>query len=63
VFVASSLVDVYAGQYQPEAVVVLRVPEMPTYVAIIGKIRTYELRDEVNVTIELELITEVDEST
>jgi RPA family protein len=63
VFAASSPVYVYAGQYQPEAMAALRAAETPTYVAIVGKIRTYESGDRVNVAIEPESITEVDEST
>jgi len=63
VFAASSPVYVYGGQYQPEAMAALRAAETPTYVAIIGKIRTYESGDRVNVAIEPESITEVDQST
>ena len=63
VFAASSPVYVYAGQYQPEAMAALRAAETPTYVAIVGKLRTYESGDRVNVAIEPESITEVDEST
>lgn len=33
---------VYAGQYQPEAVEVIRELEPPAYVAVVGKPRTYE---------------------
>jgi len=61
VFAASS--PVYAGQYQPEAMAALRAAETPTYVAIVGRIRTYESGDRINVAIEPESITEVDEST
>lgn len=59
-FAASS--PVYAGQYQPEAMVALRTAETSTYVAIVGKIRTCESGDRVNVAIGPESITEVDES-
>ena len=57
-------VFVYAGQYQPEAAGALRELETPTYVAVVGKPRTYETDDgTVNVSIRPESITVVDEST
>jgi len=37
---------VYAGQYQPEAASVLRDLETPSYMAVSGKIRTYEPESE-----------------
>ncbi len=56
-------VFVYAGQYQPEAAGALRELETPTYVAVVGKPRTYETDDgTVNVSIRPESITVVDEA-
>jgi hypothetical protein len=63
VFAADSPVYVYAGQYQPEAMGVLRAAEPPPYVAVVGKLRTYERGDRTNVAIEPESITEADEAT
>nr|WP_318571275.1 hypothetical protein [Salinigranum marinum] len=63
VFAANSPVYVYAGQYQPEAMGVLRAAEPPLYVAVVGKLRTYERGDRTNVAIEPESITEVNEAT
>ncbi|MFB6070180.1 MAG: RPA family protein [Halanaeroarchaeum sp.] len=55
---------VYAGQYQPEAATALRELETPTYVAVVGKPRTYETDDgSVNVSVRPESITAVDEPT
>ncbi|AOW79322.1 DNA-binding protein [Halodesulfurarchaeum formicicum] len=57
-------VFVYAGQYQPEAAGALRELETPTYVAVVGKPRTYETDDgTVNVSIRPESITVVDQAT
>ncbi|MFB6085677.1 MAG: RPA family protein [Halodesulfurarchaeum sp.] len=57
-------VFVYAGQYQPEAAGALRELETPTYVAVVGKPRTYETDDgTINVSIRPESITVVDERT
>jgi RPA family protein len=42
---------------------VLRAAEPPAYVAVVGKLRTYERGDRTNVAIEPESITEVDEAT
>jgi RPA family protein len=63
VFAADSPVYVYAGTYQPEAMEVLRATESPAYVAVVGKLRTYERGDRMNVAIEPESITEVSEAT
>jgi RPA family protein len=52
VFAADSPEYVYAGQYQPEAKGVLRAAELPAYVAVVGKLRTYERGDWTNVAIE-----------
>ncbi|WP_336343000.1 RPA family protein [Halalkalicoccus ordinarius] len=55
---------VYAGQYQPEATNFLREAEPPTYVAVVGKPRTYETDDgSINVSLRPESITEVDAAT
>jgi len=63
VFAADSPVYVYAGAYQPEAMAVLKAAKPPMYVAVVGKLRTYERGDRTNVAIEPESITEVDEAT
>lgn len=63
VFVANSPGYVYAGQYPPEAMGVLRAAEPPAYVAVVGKLRIYERGDRTNVAIEPDSITEVDEAT
>jgi RPA family protein len=42
---------------------VLRAAEPPAYVAVVGKLRTYERGDRTNVAIEPESIAEVDEAT
>lgn len=55
---------VYAGQYQPEAAGVLRETEPPSYVAIVGKPRTYETDDgTVNVSLRPESISIIDAGT
>jgi RPA family protein len=55
---------VYAGQYQPEAASALRELEAPSYVAIVGKPRTYETDDgSINVSVRPESITEVNAAT
>ena len=55
---------VYAGQYQPEAANTLRELTAPSYVAVVGKPRTYETDDgSVNVSLRPESITEVDAAT
>jgi RPA family protein len=55
---------VYAGQYQPEAASTLRDLEPPSYVAVVGKPRTYETDDgSVNVSVRPESITAVDSVT
>jgi len=52
---------VYAGQYQPEAMSILRELEPPAYVAVLGKPRSFEtLSGEINVTVRPERITVVD---
>jgi RPA family protein len=54
----------YAGQYQPDAAAFLREATPPTYVAVVGKPRTYETDDgSVNVSLRPESITEVDAGT
>jgi RPA family protein len=55
---------VYAGQYQPDAASKLRELDTPTYVAVVGKPRTFETDDgSVNVSLRPESITVVDEDT
>jgi RPA family protein len=55
---------VYAGQYQPDAASTLRDLEPPSYVAVVGKPRTYETDDgSVNVSVRPESITPVDAAT
>ena len=56
---------VYAGQYQPEAAAALRDIDAPSYVAIVGKPRTYEPEDGdgVIVSVRPESITAVDAGT
>lgn len=52
---------VYAGQYQPEAAVFLSTLEVPSYVSVVGKARTYEPEDgSVFVSIRPEEINVVD---
>lgn len=54
----------YAGQYQPDAASALREMETPTYVAVVGKPRTFETDDgSVNVSLRPESITPVSEAT
>jgi RPA family protein len=51
----------YAGQYQPDPASVLREAEPPSYVAVVGKPRTYETDDgDVNVSVRPESISVVD---
>jgi RPA family protein len=53
----------YAGQYQPEAASALRDAEPPSYVAVVGKPRTFETDDgRTNVSVRPESIATVDAS-
>jgi RPA family protein len=55
---------VYAGQYQPEAMAALREIEMPEYVAVVGKPRSYENDSGTMLTsVTPESITVVPEAT
>jgi RPA family protein len=56
---------VYAGQYQPEAVDVIREVEPPEYVAVVGKPDTYEPEDsdDVITSVRPESMTVVDADT
>jgi len=63
VYAGSESVFVYAGQYQPEAMEFLQQAVTPSYVAVVGKLRSYEAGDRVNVAIEPESIATVDETT
>ncbi|MFC6954893.1 DNA-binding protein [Halorubellus litoreus] len=58
-------VNVYAGEYQQEAMATLRQLEAPTYVAVTGKPRVYEPEDsdEAYVSLRPESIQVVDEDT
>lgn len=54
---------VYAGQYQPEAVGLLRDTEPPAFVAVVGKPRTYETDEgETNVSLRPESISIVNKA-
>ncbi|MBN1133743.1 MAG: DNA-binding protein [Methanosarcinaceae archaeon] len=54
---------VYAGQYQPEAAVFLSTLEVPSYVSVVGKARTFEPEDgSVFVSIRPEEMNVVDAS-
>lgn len=55
----------YAGQYQPDAVAFLEEAEVPTFVAVTGKARTFSPADSDRVLTSLrpESITEVEEVT
>ena len=56
----TGVVNVYAGQYQPEAMATLESLEAPTFVAVIGKVNTYETDDgSVRVSIRPEEVTTV----
>ena len=55
---------VYAGQYQPEAANTLRQIDTPSYVAVVGKPRSYETDEgETNVAVRPESINQADEPT
>lgn len=54
-------INVYAGEYQPEAAEVLREVNPPRYVSVVGKPRTYETDDgDVRATVRPESITTLD---
>ncbi|MEA1985685.1 MAG: DNA-binding protein [Euryarchaeota archaeon] len=60
----SGAFTVYAGQYQPEAAIFMSTIELPSYVAIVGKVRMYEPDDgSVFVSIRPEEINAVDART
>jgi RPA family protein len=63
VYADSEPVFVYAGQYQPDAMEALRQAETPSYVAVVGKHRSYESGDRTNVALEPEFVIPVDEET
>jgi len=63
VYAGSEPVFVYAGQFQPEAVEFLQQAATPSYIAVVGKLRSYEVGDRVNVAIDPESIATVDEAT
>jgi RPA family protein len=60
VMAAGEAVNLYAGQYQAEAMDVLRSAETPSYVAVVGKLHHYETDYGVKVSIQPESITVVD---
>jgi RPA family protein len=60
IMAGSEVVNVYAGEYQPEAAGVLRSAEPPAYVAVVGKIHHYETDSGVKVSIQPEYISTVD---
>jgi RPA family protein len=57
---AGEAANLYAGQYQAEAMDVLRSAETPSYVAVVGKLHHYETDYGVKVSIQPESITVVD---
>ena len=56
---------VYAGQYQPEALSFLERVEVPTFVAVTGKARTFQPEDSTRVytSVRPETLSEVDAAT
>jgi len=60
VMAAGAAVNLYAGQYQAEALDMLRSAETPSYVAVVGKLHHYETEYGVRVSIQPESITVVD---
>jgi RPA family protein len=63
VYAGSEPVFVYAGQYQPEAMQLLKEAATPSFVVIVGKLRLYETTRRINVAIEPESIAFVDGET
>ena len=61
IMAASEAVNVYAGEYQSDAMNVLRSAETPCHVAVVGKIHSYETDYGVNVSVQPEHISVVDE--
>jgi len=59
VMAAGEAVNIYAGQYQAEAMDMLRVADTPSYVAVVGKLHHYETDYGVKVSIQPESITVV----
>jgi uncharacterized protein len=60
----TGLFTVYAGEYQPEAMQALSRLEVPCFVAITGKARTYEPEPgQLYVSVRPETVQEVDEAT
>jgi RPA family protein len=62
VYAGSKPVFVYAGQYQSDVMQTLKQAPTPAYVAVVGKLRSYEAGSRVNVAIEPESIAIVDEA-
>lgn len=61
VMAADEAVNVYAGEYQQESMEMLRSTDAPCYVAVVGKIHTYETDRGTNVALQPESINVVDE--
>jgi RPA family protein len=61
VMAGSEVVHIYAGQYQQDAMEMLRTAETPCYVAVVGKVHHYETDYGVNVSIQPEHISVVDQ--
>lgn len=55
---------IYAGKYQPDAAFFISTVDVPSYVAVVGKVRFYESKDRVNIiSIRAEEINNVDSFT
>jgi uncharacterized protein len=60
----TGVVTIYAGEFQPEAMQVLSRLETPCFVAVSGKVRTYEPEPgQLFISVRPETITKVDEAT
>lgn len=60
----TGIFTVYAGEFQPEAMQALSRLEAPCFVAVTGKVRTYEPEPgEMFISIRPESVTQVDEAT
>ena len=59
----SGTINIYAGEYQPEAAQVLSEIETPAYIAVVGKPNIYEADNSLVVSIRPESVTVVDSDT
>lgn len=59
----SGTINIYAGEYQPEAAQVLSEIETPAYIAVVGKPNIYEADSSLVVSIRPESVTVVDSVT